>query len=84
MKFLPRSFIVTIDERITHKTHSGSTVIYTDGAFFLNVLKKRLVEDKVMFPDSNFDGLEEILDRVNEANRNLFVQLPYKENPSVI
>ncbi len=81
---LPRSFIVTIDERITHKTHSGSTVIYTDGAFFLNVLKKRLVEDKVMFPDSNFDGLEEILDRVNEANRNLFVQLPYKENPSVI
>jgi hypothetical protein len=81
---LPRSFIVTIDERITPETHKGSTIIYTDGAFFLGGLKKKLVEQKIMFPDSHFEGLREILDRVNEANRDLFVHLPYKENPAVI
>jgi hypothetical protein len=83
-EILPRSFIVTVDRNFPTDKHKASTVIYTDGAHFLSELKRILVEQKVMFPDSNYEGLVSVLDQANEANIELFDRLPCNTNPAVI
>ncbi len=83
-EILPRSFIVTVDRDFPADKHKASTVIYTDGAHFLAELKRILVEQKVMFPDSNYEGLVSVLDQANEANVEMFDRLPCNANPAVI
>jgi hypothetical protein len=38
--------------------------IITDAAYFIQEFKKKLVEEKLMLSDTNFDGLPEILGKV--------------------
>lgn len=40
---LPRSYIVTLDPRITEGSHPGSTVVHTAGTFLLQCIKEHFV-----------------------------------------
>lgn len=64
---MPRSYVVTLDERAKDKLDSlgiRATPIITSGAFFVKQLKKKLVEEKFMLPDVQYEGIEEILEKV--------------------
>lgn len=83
-EILPRSYIVTVDSEFSSAKHPSSTVIYTDGAYFLSELKRILVERKLMFPDSYFEGLHEILHEANEANVELFERFRCSTHPAIV
>lgn len=60
---IPRSFMVTLDEQAKEKLaslHINATPIITSAAFFVQQLKKKLVEIKFMLPDQQYDGIDEL------------------------
>jgi NAD-dependent SIR2 family protein deacetylase len=71
---MPRSYVVTMDEKAKDKLDSlgiNATPIITGGAFFVKQLKKKLVEDKFMLPDEQYEGIKEILAKVLEEHEKL-------------
>lgn len=61
---MPRSYVVTLDEQAKDKLDSlgiNATPIITSAAFFVEQLKKKLVEDKFMLPDQQYDGIGNVL-----------------------
>jgi hypothetical protein len=81
--FLPRSFIVTIDPRITDTTHPNTTIIRTSGVHFLTQLKESLVDAEVMLPDSKYALFARMRRRLRE-DVNLQQVYPPKDFPQVI
>lgn len=64
---MPRSYVVTLDEKAKDKLNSlgiRATPIITSGAFFVKQLKGKLVEEKFMLPDEQYAGIQEILEKV--------------------
>jgi NAD-dependent SIR2 family protein deacetylase len=64
---MPRSYVVTLDEKAKDKLDSlgiRATPIITSGAFFVKQLKKKLIEGKFMLPDEQYGGVKEILKQV--------------------
>jgi NAD-dependent SIR2 family protein deacetylase len=58
---IPRSYLVTLDERAKEKLESlgiNATPIITSAGFFVEQLKRKLVEDKLMLPDQQYDGID--------------------------
>jgi NAD-dependent SIR2 family protein deacetylase len=61
---VPRSYVVTLDEQAKEKLNLlgvNATPIITSASFFVEQLKKRLVKDKLMLPDQQYDGIEKVL-----------------------
>jgi hypothetical protein len=64
---MPLSYIVTLDEHAGDKIKNlkmNTTPIITDASYFIEEFKKILVTEKLMLPDSNFDGLYDLLPKV--------------------
>jgi len=49
---MPHSYVVTLNDSATGKWKNKPTVIKTDATYFLSELKKRLVENNQLIPDS--------------------------------
>jgi SIR2-like protein len=81
---LPKSFIVTLDHRITPATHPGTTVLHTDATFFVSELKRRLVRDKVMIADERTEGVQVMRLVLSGARRVLQNKFPPQRFPAVI
>lgn len=81
---LPRSFIVTLDHRITPATHPGATVLHTDATFFVSELKRRLVREKVMIADERIEGVRVMRLLLSAARRALQVKFPPQRFPAVV
>jgi SIR2-like domain len=65
----PSAYVITLDEASDTRFRSlGLNPIYTDAAYFLSQLKKKLIEDDLMVPDRNFDGLPKFLLDVVDAH----------------
>lgn len=72
---LPSAYVVTLDENAKGTLASmrmNITPIITDATFFLEILKAQLVKKKLMLPDERYTGLETTLERVFEAQNNIF------------
>jgi NAD-dependent SIR2 family protein deacetylase len=54
---LPRSYIVTLDDRVTSQTHPGSVVLHTSGEYFLAQLKERLMQTGCLLDDRVFGAV---------------------------
>ncbi len=54
---LPRSYIITLDDRITSQTHPGSVVLHTSGEYFLAQLKERLMQTGCLLDDRVFGAV---------------------------
>jgi hypothetical protein len=63
--------------------HIKAVPIVTSGIFFVQKLKEKLVKEKVMLPDSQYDGLEEIYDEVMDAHQKV-CELKPKEHPDAL
>jgi hypothetical protein len=64
---IPRSYVVTLDEQAKEKLDSlgiNATPIITSATFFVQQLKKKLVEVKFMLPDQQYDGIDIVHDDV--------------------
>jgi NAD-dependent SIR2 family protein deacetylase len=64
-ELVPRSYVVTLEKHAKEKLaslHINATPINTGAAFFIQRLKKKLVEIKFMLPDQRYNGIEEAHD----------------------
>jgi hypothetical protein len=50
------SYIVTLDERITHETHPGSKVIHAGADQFLARIKEQFVSERYMLDDGRYEA----------------------------
>lgn len=60
---VPRSYVVTLDEQAKEKLDLlgiNATPIITSATFFVEQLKKKLVEDKLMLPDQQYNGIGKV------------------------
>lgn len=83
---MPLSYVTTIDQQASNKLkklHINAVPIVTSGSFFVQKLKEELVKAKVMLPDSQYDGIEEIYDKVMEAHYRV-CELKLKEHPDAL
>lgn len=83
---LPRSYIVTLDEKAQDKIDSigmNTIPIITDSVYFVEQMKKRLVEEKLMLPDSYFEDIPRALLMVKEEHRKLST-LSMIEHPNIM
>lgn len=71
---IPRLYVVTLDEQAKEKLASlriNATPIITSATFFVQQLKKKLVEVKFMLPDQQYDGIDEAHDIVGVEHEKL-------------
>ena len=64
---MPSSYIVTLDENAETKIRllkMNTLPINTDSSYFIHEFKKKLVEEKLMLPETNFEGINEKLEKV--------------------
>jgi NAD-dependent SIR2 family protein deacetylase len=64
---MPRSYVVTLDERAKEKLDElgiNAIPIITSAGFFVKKLKEKLVQVKFMLPDQQYEGINEIFDKV--------------------
>ncbi len=82
---LPHSYIVTLDRGadVRLKEH-GLTPIYTDGTYFLTVLKKHLFEQEGFITDDRFDGIMLLLAKVISKHAELAEAVNPQNRPEVI
>ena len=62
---VPQSYVVTLDEQAKEKLDSlgiNATPIITSATFFVEQLKKKLVKDKLMLPDQQYNGIDKVLE----------------------
>jgi NAD-dependent SIR2 family protein deacetylase len=83
-RILPRSFIVTLDEDFDAAAYPASTVIQTDGAHFLSVLKSRLLETPHFLDDERFSAVPEALDAALGAHDKVIEAFAPTKHPDVI
>jgi hypothetical protein len=68
---LPKSFLVTLNENANATVKSldmNTTPIATDATYFVQTLKRSLINSKLMIPDERFDGIQTALTRVYEEH----------------
>jgi len=64
---IPQLYVVTLDEQAREKLNSRgikATPVITSATFFVEQLKKKLVEDKLMLPDEQYNGIDKGLEDV--------------------
>jgi len=81
----PAAYIVSLDKSAeTRFRKLGLMPIFTDAAYFVHVLKKHLEKDRCLLPDSRFNGISKILDRVGREQERLFNQFQLKQTPEIL
>jgi hypothetical protein len=71
---MPQSYVITLDMQAKEKLVSlgiNATSIITSATFFVKQLKKKLVEEKLMLPDEQYDGIDTKLIEVQAQHMNL-------------
>lgn len=80
---LPRSYIVTLDNRITTQTHPGSVVLHTSGEHFVAQLKQHLMQTGCLLDDRVF-GAVLVKHREVFAEHLKLSEIPVREHPVVL
>jgi hypothetical protein len=83
-RILPRSFIVTLDEDFDADAYPSSTIIQTDGTYFLSVLKSRLQETHHFLEDARFDAVADALDAAFDAHNQVLDAFSLKKHPDLL
>lgn len=81
----PRSYIVTLDTSSNERFKSAGLVpIYTDGTYFIEVLKKQLVERGSLVPDERFKGIRKRISEMHAIHTDLANTVRVATHPEVI
>jgi hypothetical protein len=82
---LRRPVIVTLDEDFDDSRFPGATVITTDGSYFVEELKRALIEKSdCLLPDEQFEGVEELLEETLDEHLSLHGDVSMKKYPMMI
>lgn len=82
---LPHAYIITLDGHLKEKfSKQDITPIITDATYFISIIKKHLVKEKLMIDDKRYDGLYKALFMINSAHEKLHKFYNYKQNPEII
>lgn len=83
--FAPYSYIVTIDKQSKDKYEErGLHPIFTDGAYFLDLLKKQLLRYDHLLPDTRFDGVNAALFRIRREHERLYDEYDLHTRPAIM
>jgi len=83
---MPVSYVVTLDKRAAEKLKAlniNATPIITSASFFIENLKEELVKTNAMLPDSRYDGLVEMYEKVLLEHEKT-CELRPKEHPDAL
>jgi NAD-dependent SIR2 family protein deacetylase len=80
---LPRSYVVTTSGTLATLA-SNSSIIHTDGTFFLKTLKDSLVDAGVMSPDTLYEGIPNLLGDVLDAHEKVVDSFPLQKYPETV
>ena len=81
----PAGYVVSLDRSAEPRFRKlGLTSIFTDAAYFVHVLKKRLEKDGCLLPDSRLDRIPNILDQVNIEHKRLFDHFKLAQTPEIL
>jgi|SRR5581483_10588902 len=82
---LPRSIIVTLDDAFDASAYPNSTIIQTDGTFFLQEFKRRLLHDTHHFlDDERLEGIPQAVTAAIHAHEQVTSTFPAARYPAVI
>jgi NAD-dependent SIR2 family protein deacetylase len=82
---LPHAYIITLDKHLKEKfSKLNITPIITDATYFISIIKKHLIKDKLVLDDERCDGLYKALFLINSAHEKLYKYLNYTKNPEII
>ena len=86
MKGLIRnSYIITLDKENEKKYKKlGLTPIYTDGTYFLSIIKKHAVHQKHILPDLIYDLANDFLMMTRQAHNELYDNFNCFNNPEIV
>jgi len=80
----PVAYIVSLDRSSERKFKSlGITPLFTDGTYFIEVLKKHLAADKHWLPDSRFVAVPSALARTNIEHSRLHSAFTLQATPDI-
>lgn len=81
----PHAYIITLDSRVK-ENFSGSNItpIITDATYFISIIKKYLIKEKIMLDDKRYDALFKALFLINSAHEELYKYFNYTQNPEII
>jgi hypothetical protein len=71
---VPRSYVVTLDDDAKKKLEVlgiNATLIVTSATHFIHEFKKKLVSEKLMVPDQQFEGIERAIEEVRKEHYKL-------------
>ncbi len=77
------SYIVTLDERITHETHPGSKVIHAGADQFLARIKEQFVSERYMLDDGRYEAATLQL-RELRHERDQLADIDMRDSPEII
>lgn len=82
---MPHAYIVTLDSTDASEYEKVNiTKIFTDGAYFIRVVKKHLVEERLMLDDGSFDTIYDELEAIRCENFKLCDAFKPGKNPEVL
>ena len=80
---LPHSYVVAPSED-KKNTAKNSTVIQTDGRYFIEKLKEELIKKEVMLPDHRFNELNDLYVKVKDAHLNIIDFNSFSKFPELV
>jgi hypothetical protein len=80
---IPHSYVVSPNEDRKH-TAKNSTIIHTDGRYFIEKLKRELVKKEAMLPDHRFDELYELFVKVKKAHLQIIEFDSFSKFPELV
>lgn len=82
---LPHAYVITLDSDLKEKfSKLNITPIITDATYFISIIKKHLIKEKLMLDDERFDGLYKALFQIELAHDKVFKYFNSKQNPEII
>lgn len=82
---IPHSYIISLDPKVPENLKKlKTTLIKTDGTHFIRVLKKHLLDQQIMLPDSKYDFIELVQNLLNEIHLSLFEKFEAKKFPHLL
>ncbi len=84
-KFHKQSYVVTPFEEEAKKFEElGFISIITDGTYFLELIKKRAIQEKLLFDDKIYEKVQELLWLITEIHEDTCITINSKNYPHII
>jgi len=82
---IPHSYMVTLNNEVGRKLQNLSiTPIYTDGTYFIHILKRKLIDEDLIIDDAIDDYAEDMLEIVKKVHYETMKEFAIPINPNIL